>query len=155
MHEGQRLAAGEIVEHDDGPVHRGRIGDGLALRVVVGDREMRARPYAGDLVALHCAGVDVGVVAARRVGRADAVAQPWRIDRAPVREVAKGDPHRFDRLGDREQPLGVGIGDDDRHRKAPAGVPTRYRSAIFGITSVRNSSSDRRACANVRLPKNR
>ena len=85
------------------------------LRVVGRDREIRAGAHARHLVGLHGAGMDVRGVASLRIGRGYPVAQPRRIDRPALGQVAECDPHCLDCLRDREQPGGVIVGNHDRH----------------------------------------
>ena len=62
VHEGERLAGAKIIEDDHGPV------DGLGIARSAAwdcypafDEEMRAGAHAGEAVAPHRAGMDIGV----------------------------------------------------------------------------------------------
>jgi hypothetical protein len=139
VHEGERLAGIEIIEDDHGPIGGFGMGAFLALGIVVCRREVRACAHAGDLIGFDRAGMDVGVVAPRRVGGADGVAQPRRIDGAALGEIAERNRHRLDRLGDREQADRVVVGNDDGHWFI-LGLATRV--AMFGWPERRTHDAD-------------
>ncbi len=87
VHEGERLAGAQVVEDDDGVVD---VVDDVDLAAVprLHRREGRAGAHAGDTRALDRAGLDVGGVAPRRIGRGGAIAQPRRIDGALFGQIA-------------------------------------------------------------------
>ncbi len=143
VHQRERLGRLDVEQDDDAPVERARV---LVEAPVVGGRrrldDLRACAHAGEPCRRHRAHVNVGEIAALRVGMTGLVAGARQVDRVAGGEIAERGFHRLDAIGHRKMPCHVVVGDDDSHVEVGPSLVRRLLAGALSGTGHDGSAAE-------------